>query len=239
MIKLERNSLVWGIVGNLGGGKTMTAVKIAVDAIRQGYFVVSNVQIRVDLIGDFASKLYQYVDFENADPFDFVAGDPRGSGGSRRVIVVLDEVAEFLDQFSATKAKTQKFMSWLRHSSKRSQDVVLVVQRQEYLAKAVRILVSRWVWVDDLAVYRLPVLKIKVPFCSDVVMQNTFDRYGNRIAPVDFIKKSVCGRYYDTAQTISAVSTSYTVYEVPPLPSSDVLFWVYVVSFLLLMGALL
>ena len=48
MIELDRNSLVWGIVGNLGGGKTMSAVKIAVESMSQGFFVVSNVYISLD-----------------------------------------------------------------------------------------------------------------------------------------------------------------------------------------------
>ena len=43
MIPLEKTSQVWGICGNLGGGKTLTAVSMAVEAIRSGYFVVSNV----------------------------------------------------------------------------------------------------------------------------------------------------------------------------------------------------
>ena len=47
---LERNALVWGVVSNLGGGKTMTAVRMAVENMARGYFVVSNVSLKIDEI---------------------------------------------------------------------------------------------------------------------------------------------------------------------------------------------
>lgn len=223
MIELERNALVWGIVGNLGGGKTLTAVHIAVSAMRDGCFVVSNVLLNMDLIcdsfGEYCRNLYRYVDLTESDPFTWECGDPRGSGGKRRVVVVLDECAEFFDQYSSTKDQVRTFMSWLRHSSKRSQDVILVVQRQEYLAKSVRSLVARWIWVDDLAVWRVPAIKIRLPFCGGLVMQNVFDRQGSRIQSASFLNKCFWGRFYDTAQIISVVNEGATfVYESPPSP---------------------
>lgn len=47
MIPLEKTAQVWGIFGNLGGGKTMLAVSMAVEAIRSGYYVVSNVTLNL------------------------------------------------------------------------------------------------------------------------------------------------------------------------------------------------
>lgn len=216
MIQLESQSLLWGIVGNLGGGKTMSAVKIAVEAMESGFFVVSNVFIDVKRVcaafGEHCKKLYRYVDLDKDSPFDFPSGDPRGSGGDRRVIVVLDECAEFFDQYSSASGRTKEFMSWLRHSSKRSQDVFFVVQRQEYLAKSVRSLVSRWVWVDDLAVWRIPVFHCRVPFMTGFVMQNVFDRQGQRIQSVSFISKRFWGMFYNTAQVISNHNSKTYVY---------------------------
>ena len=43
MIELERNALVWGVVGNLGGGKSLSAVSVGVRAMISGYFVASNI----------------------------------------------------------------------------------------------------------------------------------------------------------------------------------------------------
>ena len=226
MIQLERNALVWGIVGNLGGGKTLSGVELAVRSLREGYAVVTNVQLDIDLICKtyqipWAKKIYFPVSLDDpqVDPFKWPCGDPRGSGGDRRVIVLLDEVAEWLDQYSNAKdPKIKRLWSWLRHSSKRSQDVVIICQRQEYINKVVRTLIARWIWVDDLSVYRIPKLKLKIPFMKGYVMQNVYDRLGNRIGGVSFISKENAGRFYDTAQCLNSDGAAYNaVYSVPPV----------------------
>lgn len=206
MIKWERTSQVWGICGNLGGGKTLSGVAMAVDALERGWYVITNVELHIDRIsqrvGWDVSPLVQRVDMDEDDPMDWPAGSPRGSGGNKRVVVLLDEVAEWFDQYSSTSDKVKRFLSWLRHTSKRSQDVVLIVQRREYLAKSLRILVARWVWCEDLAVFRLPVIKIHIPFCRHLVMRNVRDRVGNLIQTLDTISKGEYGRYYETAQCL-------------------------------------
>ena len=101
---------------------------------------------------------------------------PNIKSAKKRVLVILDECAEWVDQYSSAKdPRISRFWSWLRHTSKRSQDVFIVVQRREYLNKVVRILVSRWIWVNDLAVFKLPVLKCRFPFCGGLVMRNIYD----------------------------------------------------------------
>lgn len=229
MINLERNALVWGIVGNLGGGKTLSGVDLAVRSLRDGFAVVSNVRLDIDGICKiykipWAKKLYFPVSLDDplVDPYKWPCGDPRGSGGDRRVIVLLDEVAEWLDQYSNAKdPKIKRLWSWLRHSSKRSQDVVIICQRQEYINKVVRTLIARWVWVDDLAVYRIPKIKIKIPFMKGYVMQNVYDRLGNRIGSVSFLCKADVGRFYDTAQCLNTDGATYnSIYVVPPVKYS-------------------
>lgn len=226
MIQLERNALVWGIVGNLGGGKSLSAVNLAVNAMLQGYFVCSNITLKTDVIvREFGGKrwladLYQHIDLDdpNFDPFKLPCGSPRGTKGGLRVLVILDEVAEWFDQYTQAgrDPRIQRVWSWLRHSSKRSQDVIIVCQRQEYINKVVRTLIARWIWVDDLAVYRVPHLKFKLPFCSGLVMQNVFDRMGQKIGSASFLIKSKWGKFYDTAECLNATGAHYnTVYTVP------------------------
>lgn len=227
MIELDRNALVWGIVGNLGGGKTMSGVAAAVHAmITQQVMVVSNVTFNLDEIkriysAPWASKLYRHISLDDPtfDPFELPCGDPRGSGGNRRVIILLDEIAEWLDQYSSAKdPRISRLWSWLRHSSKRSQDVMIICQRQEFINKVVRTLIARWIWVDDLAVYRVPHIKIKLPFCKNLVMQNVFDRLGNRVAGTSFISKKNWGRFYNTAECLNSTGASFNdIYEVPEL----------------------
>lgn len=217
-MQLERTAQVWCICGNLGGGKTLSAVEIAVRAIANNYFVCSNIEILsgplTEFLGERALKLYRRIDLETDDPNSWPCGDPRGSGGSRRVLVILDEVAEWFDQYSGTSPSVRGFLSWLRHSSKRGQDVILVCQRREYLAKSLRILVSRWVWVEDLAVWRMPHFRIRVPFCSGLIMRYVSDRLGNSIQPVEFSKKARWGRFYCTSQLLAGSMS--TPYDIPP-----------------------
>lgn len=230
-MQLERTAQVWGISGNLGGGKTLSAVEIAVRSLSSGYCVATNIDLNIDLIanelGSWVRPLYVRIDLEKDDPMSWPCGDPRGSGGDRRVLVIIDEVAEWFDQYSSTSPAVKRFLSWLRHSSKRSQDVFLVVQRREYLAKSLRILVARWIWVEDLAVFRIPKLRMKIPFCGGFVARSFFDRLGNSIQPLEFCGKARWGRYYSTAQMLTG-DTLGRVYDRPARPSRasiDWLFW--------------
>lgn len=233
MVELEKTAQVWGICGNLGGGKTLTAVSMAVEAIRRGYFVVSNVTLNIVELEKsipWAGRLYQHiivrqeewdekgnlVKSDDFNPFTIPSGSPRGTVGGKRVLVILDECAEWFDQYSNLKSKAiSRVMSWLRHSSKRSQDVVFIVQRREYLNKSFRILVSRWVSVDDMAVWRIPLFKIPIPFMGGFCMANVFDKVGTRVQPVRFIPKAVYGRYYSTAECLSTFGGKSVEYEVP------------------------
>lgn len=224
MITLERSALVWGVVGNLGGGKTLSSVALGVESMLNGYMVVSNVTFDLDRISsDYSSpwvkKLYRHISLDDPhfDPFAIPCGDPRGSGGERRVVVILDEVAEWIDQYSSAKdPRIKRLWSWLRHSSKRSQDIVIICQRQEYINKVVRTLIARWIWVDDMAVWRIPKLRMRIPFCSKLVMQRVYDRLGNMIGAVSWLKKTKWGRYYNTAECLNSDGAAYNaVYDLP------------------------
>lgn len=222
MISLDPVSHVWGITGNLGGGKSLTAVSLAVHAMERGYFVVSNITLDCDSIyrhfGVPASRLYQHFSFESPDfdPFTLPCGSPRGSGGRKRVLVVLDECAEWIDQYSTlSNPRIKRFLSWLRHSSKRSQDVVLIVQRLEYLNKSIRILISKWVVVDDLLVYRLPVVRMRIPFLGGFCLQRVFDRNRRLVQGPYIVRKSLYGRFYRTAECLNldgaSICEEYTI----------------------------
>lgn len=250
MIHLERNALVWGIVGNLGGGKSLSAVQLGVNALLNGYAVVSNITFDLRAIIDiynapWVTSLYFKVSLDDpaVDPYKWPCGDPRGSGGKRRVVVILDEVAEWIDQYASHRDPVvERIRSWLRHSSKRSQDVVLVCQRQEYISKPIRSLVARWIWVDDLKVWRCPIGKFKIPFAGGFVMQNVFDRVGNRIQGCSFVRKATWGRFYNTAECLNSYGASQnSVYDLPDFGerSHALLYSLYVFSLLYLLWLVL
>lgn len=217
---------VYGVYGHLGGGKTLSSVATMVDFLKRGFTVVSNVKLKN--IESFKGK-YQYLeDFNNVDFWSLPVGAPRGSRSSFRSLICIDECAEFLDQYSSNSYFTKQFTSWLRHSSKRGQFVMLIVQRPEFLVKSVRLLVNKWILCDDLAQMRLPFLKIRNPFYNDCVRRILLDRLGNVISTgINNINKFEFGKYYDTAQSIATEGRQFdnnNDYEEPPVNISFFIF---------------
>lgn len=200
----KRTANVYGIYGNLGGGKTLTAVEIMVSALTTGWTVVSNVKLRESLISSLRGK-YEYLDdFANVDCWKLPVGAPRGSPSSFRSCIVIDECAEFFDQYSSTSPQVRTFLSWLRHSSKRGQFVFLIVQKPEFIAKSLRLLINKWIVCTDMQQMKIPLFRIHPPFCGDFVMRRVFDRNGNLLSRgFNVANKSYIGRYYNTAQSIA------------------------------------
>lgn len=246
MLHLDPVPQVWGITGNLGGGKSLSAVCLAAVAMSRGYFVVSNITLNLDELaleyGSYVRRLYQHFSFddENFDPFALPTGSPRGTNGGKRVLVIMDECAEWIDQYSSanTNPRIKKFLSWLRHSSKRSQDVILVVQRLDYLNKNIRLLISKWLIVDDLRVWRCPVLKMRFPFMAPFVMQRVFDRNRKLIQGPCLVRKSTFGRFYRTAECLNAEGASVNYEYVTPI-KSNFPFIKYVVAYVFSLYVLL
>lgn len=216
MISLEPTSQVWAVTGNLGGGKSLSAVALAVSSMASGYYVVSNITLNLKAVarvyGSSVCKLYQHIDLDSPDfdPFKIPVGSPRGSNGGKRVLVILDECAEWVDQYSSAKdPRISRLWSWLRHSSKRSQDVILIVQRLDYLNKVLRILIARWIVVDDMLVWKMPLFKCRIPFMGDLVMQRVFDRSGRLLISPTYCSKSYWGSFYNTAECLNRDGASY------------------------------
>ena len=204
----KRTANVYGIWGHLGGGKTLTAVDIMLHALQVGWSVTSNVKL-VHLLPS-SSGRYTYVeDFANQDFWALPQGAPRGSADPYRSCIVIDECAEFFDQYSSTSPQVKSFLSWLRHSSKRGQFVFLIVQQPEFIAKALRLLVNKWIVCFDLEQVRLPIIRIRLPFCGGFVARKVFDRWGNNISRgLCMANKIDIGYYYSTSQCLSSEHAS-------------------------------
>lgn len=203
---------VYGIYGSLGGGKSLTAVDIMLQFMNLGHEVYSNIQL-INLSKQ-KRKLFHYYDPESTPVMSLPYGDPRGSKGKKRVCIVLDECAEFLDQFTSTSTFTKDFCSWLRHTSKNGQFVFLIVQQPEFLVKSVRLIVNKWICCTDLAQFVLPVLRLRIPFTKGFVWRRIFDRHFNLISRgFDIASKRVFGQFYDTSQLIASKLTKNRSYQ--------------------------
>ena len=198
-----RTANVYGIYGHLGGGKTLTAVELMLFFLTKGFTVVSNVKL-LNLEPKHKGK-YQFIeDFQGVDFWQLPCGAPRGSDSDFKSVIVIDEVAEYFDQYSSSSPVLKSFLSWLRHSSKRGQFVILIVQQREFVAKSLRLLVNKWICCDDLEQFRLPMIRMKIPFMSPYVRRIMFDKMGNLISRgMNIVDKREIGWYYNTAQSIA------------------------------------
>lgn len=201
--QIDKNTAnVYGIYGHLGGGKSLTAVELSVEFLRLGWTVTSNIQLYH--IEKFPGKFQYIEDFATVDPWTLPCGASRGSADKFRSVIVIDEVAEFFDQYSSSSPLLKQFLSWLRHSSKRGQFVFLIVQQPEFIAKGLRLLVNKWIVCQDMQQSRLPILRIRPPFLGDFVARRIFDKYGNLISTgLSLAEKHNIGYYYNTAQSIA------------------------------------
>lgn len=209
MIDLPRVAAVFGIYGSLGGGKSLTAVDIAISFIRKFDYVCSNISLRN--LSPRESAYYTYLDdISRVNWFSLPSGSKRGSGGKKRVAVILDEMPELLDQYSNGKEIWIKtFLSWLRHTSKNGQYVFIITQDPSFILKPVRLLCAYWIRCDDMANLRIPIINLRIPFFGNFVIRRIYDRDGKCITKgLNLVKKTDIGRYYVTSQGLSLYSTS-------------------------------
>ena len=210
MISFPSSAAVYGIFGSLGGGKTLTAVDISLYFIKNFNFVVTN--IKITNLNERQQKYYQYLeDISKVDWFSLPVGSARGSGGNKRVAVVLDELPELLDQYQSGKEYWIKtFLSWLRHTSKRGQFVFVITQDPSFIMKPVRLLCAYWIKCEDMAEFRFPFFKIRIPFLRDFISRRVYNRDGSQVQGIslDVARKSVIGKFYNTSQGLSLYSTS-------------------------------
>ena len=197
-----RTANVYGIYGHLGGGKSLTAVELTLYFLRLGFTVVSNIEV-YHTVG-YKGRFEFVEDFFTVDFWKLPCGAPRGSPDSFRSVIIIDECAEFFDQYSSGSPFVKQFLSWLRHSSKRGQFVFLIVQRPEFINKSLRLLINKWVVCIDMEQFRLPFFRCRIPFTRRYVWRRIFDKYGNLISRGwNFADKYEIGWYYNTAQSIA------------------------------------
>ena len=178
MVYLPYTPSIIGIFGSLGGGKTLSAVDIALYFINNFHFVLSNIQLK-NLTQRQLSYYSLIPDISKVDWFALPCGSPRGSSGTKRVAVILDELPELLNQYTSGKEYwVTVFLSWLRMTSKNGQYVFVITQDPSFILKPVRLLCSYWLKCEDMAEFRVPVFRFKLPFVKDFVARRLYNRDG-------------------------------------------------------------
>lgn len=229
----RKTANVYGIYGHLGGGKSLTAVELSVNFLKFGWTVNSNIEI-YNLPKSCKGQFNYIPDFETIDFWKLPTGAPRGSSDTFKSVVVIDEAAEFFDQYSGQSVNAKRFLSWLRHSSKRGQFVFLIVQHPDFINANLRKLIHKWIVCDDMEQLRLPIIKMRIPFTRNFVARRLFDKWDNLLSRgFNFASKTDIGRFYDTAQSI-AVAGKHTTYKKPEINYSQKDYLLLINIFLLL-----
>jgi hypothetical protein len=156
--------MIFAICGKLGGGKSLSSVVAMVNHIKRGGFVVSNIRLNVDNISNhirksqsFVKAHYLLIDADNCNPQNFPHGDLRGTPNGRRVLVVIDESAEWFSSLDSSK-QLKEWVSWLRHSDKLGTDIYFIVQDLSMLHKQGRLLINRMIVCIDMAKFKFPII---------------------------------------------------------------------------------
>lgn len=228
--------MVYGVCGRLGGGKSFTSVYLMLQALKRGWFVTSNIKLKEDYLkrNNINASRYTYLDdFSGVDPWTFQKGDLRGSGGTVRSMIVIDEAGEWLDSYGDARHKGQlsDIASWLRQSDKLGQDVYFIVQFENLLHNRLRSIVHKWLICKDLSKFKIPVIGLRLPWgMRDFIVCTEFDGRSREYVGRLWLPKS---RHifdaYDTAaffglswasssgaKTIEANGEDYS--KVPPVP---------------------
>lgn len=132
---------VYSVEGKLGTGKTKFAVWRACEALRAGRRVASNVDLNLKL----ACKLGQRAAYirvpdkpTEADLLAIGHGNPGSYDEDRNGVLILDELATWLNSRSFQDKARAGVLDWLIHARKHGWDVYLIVQDSGMIDKQVR-----------------------------------------------------------------------------------------------------
>jgi hypothetical protein len=151
---------IYSVEGKLGTGKTKFAVWRAQQALIRGCRVASNVDLKPWVL--LPNKITSYVRIpDKPTAFDLDAighGNPDSYDEERNGVLILDELATWLNSRSFQDKSRALLLDWLIHARKKGWDVYLIVQDAGMIDKQVR---------EALIEYQCKCMrmdKVKIPF---------------------------------------------------------------------------
>lgn len=209
---------VHGLLGNLGGGKTLSAVGFAVDHWCKGGTVVSNVSFHWDAVKEYCDRRRgckledrQLKRLDHAQTAQFHLHSMRGTR-NLPVLLIIDETARFFDAktWNRDLAIKVELSAFLRESRKLHQEVFLIVQKEARLDKSFREL-----WEFKWTFRRLKWL----PFLNRFIFQRQLHADTEIVVKSQWwlIDKEMY-KLYDT----DALYSNWTIADVPEVEPVDV-----------------
>lgn len=172
-----------GIIGNMSGGKSYSAVRIILDAFQGGHVVVTNIELDISACADYLGCAYADLrpfywrirdddddlgeyEVHASDYESWPAGSLRGTSTyeSDLVLIVLDEASSIFDAMtSGASAEIKKVASWARHTEKRGQMVYLIMQFENELHKRLRNHITQYIFCKNMSKVVVPIIRCHLP----------------------------------------------------------------------------
>ena len=135
------------ITGKLGSGKSVTGVSKALDYLRRGLPVASNIELAPELVLGHSAR-YVFIrlpDFPVATDFWSLGSGNETTDESRNGLLLLDEGAFFLNARNWNDKGRDQLVEWFLMSRKQGWDVMILIQSVSALDKQVREMVGEHV----------------------------------------------------------------------------------------------
>lgn len=128
------------ITGKKGNGKTLFAVGLIRDALRQKKRVATNLDIRPEMFGRYLCKqtITRIPDRPVVDDFEAIGRGQEGVIEEDNGILVLDETSTFFNTRAYGDKARQPMLDWLVHSRKYGWNVYYICQGEGQIDKQIR-----------------------------------------------------------------------------------------------------
>ncbi len=170
------------LTGKIGAGKTLHAVEFIYDALCEGRYVATNIELNFDKLQLLALKERgvlleeaQYIHLDLNDNPNWHDDIPWGTIKAT-VLVVLDEVHLFFNSrdYAKTDQNHRGMLSFLSQSRKAAVDVIFVAQVASQVEKQFRNQAKNEIYISDFGDFYLPVLG-KVPLRQNILTTRDLD----------------------------------------------------------------
>lgn len=204
--------MIYVVVGKLGGGKSLTCAYLGACHVKKNLILVSNCDYKLEGFRVFTGRNIRrgqliHINGDD-DPSKIPTGDNRGTKNQRKVMIVIDEALNwFSSSGSVNDPRKAKWGEWLRQSDKLGQDVYLIAQQFNLLAKWIRDLAHTIIFCQDLQHNRLwNVLPYPYPLSRCIAATKYQVATKERTGLTIFAKRKELFYLYDTAQMFGALA---------------------------------
>jgi hypothetical protein len=170
---------IWLISGRLGSGKGKYAVKKIREYLAQGRRVATNMDVYLDKLMLPRSKktCVRIPDYPTVHDLEAIGhGNPESYDEERNGLIVVDELAKFMNARSFQDKGRKEVIDWLVESRKKGWDVMFQAQAGLQIDKQVREALVEYL----VTCYRLD--RVRIPFGVGLVLETlTFGKLSGRL----------------------------------------------------------